>query len=88
MVSLVLTCDLQRGVPAEGGPLHVAGQALVLPAVHLLLAVDSPQEEETPVRQEDPVRGGVRRGCGHEGAVLVPVDDGLRIPCRLEENIW
>ena len=45
--------------------------------------MDRPEEEEAPVREDDPVGGGVRGGRGHDLPVLVPVDDGLRVTGRL-----
>ena len=86
MVSLVLTCDLQRGVPAEGGPLHIAGQTAVDPTVHLLLAVDGPQEEEAAVRQDDPVGGRICWSCLHQLPVFVPINYRLRVPSRLGQK--
>ena len=65
----VLTWDLESGIPAEGGPHAVAGEAGVHPAVPLLLAVHRPQEEEAAVGQEDAVGGGVSGGGPHLNTV-------------------
>ena len=80
----LLTWHLQGGVPAEGGPPDVAGQALVHSAVHLLLAVHRPEEEEAAVREDDPVTAGVSWRSLHQLPVLVPVYDGLRVSSSLE----
>ena len=86
MNNSVLTWHLQGGIPAEGGPPDVAGQALVHTTVHLLLAVHRPEEEEAAVREDNPVTAGVSRGRLNQLSILVPVNDGLWVSTSLERK--
>ena len=81
---LILTGDLQGGVPTEGCPLDVAGQTAIDPAVHLLLAVDGSEEEEAPVWQDNPVGGRICGSCLHQLSVFIPINYGLGLPGGLQ----
>ena len=83
---LILTGDLQGGVPAESCPLDVAGQAAVDPAVHLLFAVDGSEEEEAPVWQDNPVGGRICWSCLHQLAVFIPINYRLWVPGGLQRR--
>ena len=80
----LLTCNLQCGIPADGRAHDVAGHALVHAAVHLLLAEHRPEEEQAPVRQQDPVRRGIIWSCPDWRSILVPVYDGLGVTTCLQ----
>lgn len=73
----LLTCNLQRSVPALGNTGEVRCDAPIDTGIVLLLAVQGAQKEQRAGREQDMVGREL-----HRLTVLVPVDGRIRFPVR------